>query len=60
MLLPYDGMGPLTSFSSPAYSIFSLKTSPVQEDYLAFLQPALSCFTVQGYLVPVALSRELV
>lgn len=38
----------------PCLLSLPLKTSPIQEDNLALLQPALSCFMLQGYLVPVA------
>lgn len=36
------------------------KASPRQEGCLSFLQPSLSCFMLQGYLVPAAASKEVV
>lgn len=46
--------GTTGQFLLPCLLSLPLKTSSVQDDCLALLQPALSCFTLQGYLVPVA------
>lgn len=65
LLLPYDGRGPLVRSPLPCLPRLTLQTtqklSPMQEGCLPFLlQPALFCFMLQGYLAPVAASKEVV